>query len=346
MEGKKETEKIDLLAIFKEIMTGKKLFYKVLPITFIASIIIILGYPRYYSTDIKLAPELNNSSSNMGTLSSIASSFGFDLNDMQTSDAITPLLYPNLMEDNKFICGLFDIKVKSIDGKINTTYHDYLQKQQKPVFWLIPIGWIKKLFANNDAKSEGVINPYFLNRTEHSIADNIRNNVSIKIDKKTAIITISAEAQDPMICKTIADSIRDRLQEFIIDYRTSKARNDYEYYKQLAENAKHDYERSRKIYASFSDASTNIALKSIELKMEDMENDLQLKYNTYTTLNTQLQSAKAKVQERTPAFTVIKGAEVPVKPSGPKRMIFVISCVLISFAVTSIYILSKGSKPS
>ena len=54
-----------------------------------------------------------------------------------------------------------------------------------------------------------------------------------------------------------------------------------------------------------------------------------------------MQAAKAKVQERTPAFTVIKGANVPIKPSGPKRMIFVAFILLLTFAGTSIYILSK-----
>ena len=45
--------------------------------------------------------------------------------------------------------------------------------------------------------------------------------------------------------------------------------------------------------------------------MQDMENDMQLKFNTYNTLNTQLQAAKAKVQERTPAFAVLKAPDIP-----------------------------------
>jgi len=105
--------------------------------------------------------------------------------------------------------------------------------------------------------------------------------------------------------------------------------------------AKQDYEKARQRYGSMADANTNVALKSLELKLEDMENDLQLKYNAYTTVNTQMQASKAKVQERTPAFTVIKGASVPIKPAGPKRMIFVAFILLLTFAGTSIYILHR-----
>ena len=345
MEEKNKQEKIDLLTIFRKIVRRKRLFYKVLPITFIAASVFILGFPRDYTTDIKLAPELSSSPGSMGgTLSSLASSFGFDISDLQTTDAITPLLYPNLMEDNKFICSLFNIQVVSADKKINTTYHDYLQKKQKPILWLIPINWIKNLFVRNNAVGKTLTNPYQLNIDENEIAKAVRGSISIKVDKKTAIITIETKAQDPLICQTIADSVKEHLQDFIIDYRTNKARIDYEYYKKLTAEAKSDYEKARQKYASLSDASTHVTLKSVELKMEDMENDLQLRFNTYTTLNTQLQAAKARVQERTPAFTVIKGAEVPIKPSSPKRMFFVAACLLIAFVVTSIYILAKDAR--
>jgi uncharacterized protein involved in exopolysaccharide biosynthesis len=79
-------------------------------------------------------------------------------------------------------------------------------------------------------------------------------------------------------------------------------------------------------------------LESYRAKQSDLENDMQLKYNTYSALSTQLQQAKAKVQERTPAFTTIKGAAVPVKPSGPKRMLFVLGMLFLAFIGTIFYI--------
>jgi LPS O-antigen subunit length determinant protein (WzzB/FepE family) len=54
-----------------------------------------------------------------------------------------------------------------------------------------------------------------------------------------------------------------------------------------------------------------------------------------------MEAAKAKVQERTPVFTIIQGAAVPVKPAGPKRMIFVAFVLLLTFAGTSLYILRR-----
>ena len=340
MEEKKELKVIDIIDIVKKLWAKKKLFAKTLPIAFVLSYLFIWGFPRYYSTDIKLAPELGGTSMT-STLGSLASSFGFDLDNLQSNDAITPLLYPDLMEDNGFVTSLFNVQVKSKDGSIKTTYHNYLKKYQKPVIWSVPIDWVKNLFKKEEKGKTGIIDPYNLPKDEDDIAGSIRDKIKINFDKKTAVISISIKDQDALICKIIGDSVKERLQDFITEYRTSKARTDYEYYQKLTLEAKQDYEKARQRYGSMADANTKIALKSLELKLEDMENDLQLRFNAYTTLNTQMQAAKAKVQERTPAFTVIKGASVPIKPSEPKRMIFVAFMLLLTFAGTSLYILRK-----
>ena len=342
------TEIIDINKIVKTLWRERKLFYKTLPIVFVLSCIYILGVPRTYNTESKLAPEMENSMGS-STLGSLASSFGFNLAGMETSDAITPLLYPDLMEDNGFVTSLFKARVQDSEGVLDVTYYDYLRKYQKYPWFEIPFHWLKSLFpkSKDDKGASGSkFNPYYLSKDDDDIVKAIRQSVNISVDKKTGVITISTKAQDALVCKTLADSIKGQLQKFITEYRTNKARIDLEYYEQLTAKAKHDYEKARQLYASYSDANTDIILQSFRSKVEDLENDMQLKFNTYTVLNTQLQQAKAKVQERTPAFTVVKGAEVPIKPTGPKRMIFVTGMLMLAFFITSAYIMFKTSKHS
>lgn len=337
-ETKKNPEVIDLRVIAKKIWANKKLFYRVLPIVFVLSCIYIFSKPRYYTSDVKLAPEMENSSGG-GTLGSIAASFGFDISDIQTSDAITPMLYPDLMDDNAFVVSLLNIKVENQDGDIKATYHDYLKYYQKMAWWNYPVIWLKSLLPNKDDNvvNKGKYDPYYLSKNESSILDKARNDIGISIDKKTGVITIGVEAQDPLVSKTLADSIKDKLQIFITEYRTNKARIDYEYYKQLSAEAKQDYERLRQRYGAFVDGNVNIAMQSVRLKAEEMESEMEMKFNNYNTLNSQMLAAKAKIQERTPAFTVVKGAAVPVKPAGPKRMIFVALMLFFSTIVISLY---------
>ena len=338
MTNQSEKEIIDLRVIFRRVKERRKLFYKTIPVAFVLASALILCVPRYYDTEASLAPEMDNSMAG-GTLSSLASSFGFDISDMQTSDAISPLLYPDLMEDNGFVAGLFKIRVKSVDGEIDTDYFSYLSKYQKRPWWAYVTDWIVSLLPKTDDGGKRDFNPYHLTKLEHDVAEAIRDNVSLHVDKKTAVIYINVKAQDKLICKTVADSVRVSLQNYITDYRTRKARNDMEHYKKLVADAKEEYEKARRTYGSYADANTDVVLASFRSKQEDLENDMQLKYNAYTTLSTQLQAANAKLQERTPAFTLIKGAEVPLKPTGPKRMLFVIGMMFLTAIGTFIYIL-------
>ena len=341
MEEKKELEVIDLRVVFNKIWSRRKLFYKVLPITFVLSCAIILCVPRYYTSSLSLAPEIGNSSGMGGSLGSLASSFGLDFGAMETTDAINPMLYPDLMEDNGFVTGLFDIHVKSVDGEINCSYYEYLTKHQKRAFWTYAIGWVKRLLTTKDqgGKKGGKFDPYMLSKKQDDAAALIRSFVTISIDKKTAVITIETKAQDALICKTVADSVKERLQIFITNYRTNKSRIDEQYYKKLVDEAKADYEKARRLYASYADANMEVMLESYKATQADLENDMQLKYNTYTTLMTQYQAARAKVQERTPAFTLVKGAAVPIKPAGPKRMLFVIGMCILVTMITSLWLI-------
>lgn len=337
-----EAKKIDYKKVFQEIKLRRKLYAIIIPIVFVLSCLYIVCVPRVYAAEAVVVPEVESAGSSGGSaLSSLASTFGLDLSSMQSTDAITPLLYPELMDDNGFVSKLFHIMVTNKDHSISTDYYTYLKKHQEVAWWTACMGWIKgKLTSKKqDLATDGKFNPYNLSKDDSNIVEQIKESIKFTTDKKTGAITISAKAQDPYVCKILVDSVRQHLQVFITNYRTNKARNDVKYYQKLTAEAKAAYEKSRQLYGSYSDANMDVILESIHAKQNDLENDMQLKYNSYSTLSTQLQLAKAKVQERTPAFSLIKGAVVPLRPESPKRMIFVLMMTFFAFAGTTIYVL-------
>ena len=147
--------------------------------------------------------------------------------------------------------------------------------------------------------------------------------------------------QDPLICATMADSACSRLQNFITQYRTSKARADLEYYSKLTEDAKQEYRDAVKEYSDYCDSHKGMVLQSYISRRDELESDKDAKYNTLTALNAQIQTAKARIQEKTPAFTILQNASVPVKASSPKRMVFVFLMTMLAFFVSSFVALKK-----
>lgn len=346
MGKQQEYTVVDWRTVFKEIWKRRKLYFIIIPIVMILASLYIVSIPRTYTTDTEIIPETQGDlNSNTGALGSLASSFGFDMSNLESSDAITPMLYPDLLKDNGFIVSLFKIKINTQDGKLKTDYFTYISQYQKTAWWNKVLGGIRSKFTKKQVSSRKSLDPYDLPKKTDEVVKNIRSSLSIKIDKKTGSITISVTDQDPLVCKIIADSTRTRLENFITNYRTRKAKDDYAYYKKLTEEAHADYQKIRRLYGSYSDANEDVILQSVKSKQEDLENEMQLKYNAYTTLSTQMDAARAKVLAKTPAFTLIQGAAVPIKPESPKRMIFVLVWAFLAFVGSTIYILRDIIQP-
>lgn len=344
-EQKKDV--IDLTEVWKLLKTKKKVFFIVLPIVFVLSCLYIFPQPRYYRCSVKLAPEAT-SENVAGGLSSLASQFGVNLGGA-TQDAIYPLLYPDVVSSNEFVIGLLGINVKSVDGLVNTDYYNYMSKLQKKNPITAPVKKmmrsVTKLFASKDqpgppSKGAGM-SAFRMSKKDSELLDQIKANISCDVDKKTEVITIKVEDQDPLICATMADSVRDHLQTFITKYRTNKARVDVQHYEKLAKQSKREYEYCVREYSAYCDANQDVMLQSFISKRDELENEMQLKFNAYSAMRTQLEAMRAKLQEKTPAFTTIESATVPVKPAGPKRIIFIFGMCFLATFVTALWLARK-----
>lgn len=349
MEDNKQKETIDLREVVKTIYHKRRMFYWSLPIAFVLSCAWILPQPREYVTDVILAPERSGEIGG-GLISSVAASFGMNLGTMQSDDAIYPSLYPDLFETNGFMISLLDIQVESMDGSIKTDYYTYLTQFQEKNPLTYPVRYVKKVIRNltkekrKFAGEDGRINSFMLSEEQEMLLENMKNNITCDVDIKTEIIYITVQDQDPLICALIADSVCMRLQRFITDYRTSKARNDLLYYEKLTAEAKQEYDEAMSAYSEFCDANRRMVLQTSISKRDELENDMQMKLSVYTSMSNLLQGAKAKVQEKTPAFTVLQGASVPTKPNKPKRMLFVAGMMFLTFLGTIVYMFKTEIK--
>lgn len=336
-----------LISAAKILLAHKKIIIRNCVVAGVVFAALILCVPRYYKCEVALAPEFDNSSASLGSFSSIASSLGINLGGGMNSDAISPSLYPDLINSKEFLVSLFDVKITTDDGKLKTNYYDYINKHQKAAWWTVGIRAVKRFFKNifmsednNDQNKQIEIDPFRLNKKQYGVAEAISNKISCSVDPVNYIITISVKDQDPLVCASVADSVREHLQLFITRYRTGKARNDMEYYQDLMNKAKQDYDKAINAYSAYSDSHKNIIMQSYISQRDELENDMRVKFNIYTALQQQVEQAKARVQERTPAFTTLKCASVPIKPDGPKRVIYTLLIIVFTFFTTAFYLLS------
>ena len=138
-----------------------------------------------------------------------------------------------------------------------------------------------------------------------------------------------------------ADSVKQALQNFITEYRTKKAKDELVHYRQMRDSAQQQYTRAQQAYSQFVDTHQDLVLMSYKSQEEMLENELQNAYTLLTQMKQQCVLAEGKLTERTPAFTTIQNATVPLQPAGPKRTIFVLAMLMLCVLVTSGVILVR-----
>lgn len=339
----------DIKVVFKfvRMLWGeRKLYCKVCGCAIVAALVIAFSIPKKYTAEVTLAPEIAGEG-DMGGLSSLASMAGISLGGaLGNNDAIGPDLYPMVIHSKDYLIRLFDIPVsiEKGDSVFTTTYYDYLLNHQKIAWWGYPmkgIGLLMKAIlpakakgGNGDSES-GERNYMFLSEDERTAIARMQSNIVCSVDKKTGIITLSSIAQDPVVAAVLVDSARMALNQFIIEYRTNKAWQDYHYMYKLYEQAKADYTKAQTAFADFADSNLNLTSMRAQAKHDDLQNEVQLAYSVYNQMANQLQLVRAKIQENTPVYTVIDSATVPERASSPKKMLLMIAFVFLAFVGTT-----------
>ncbi len=338
--NKDNTKEFDIIGLFKIVIKDTKTLMIFLLSFTIMGVIVALNTPRKFTTNVILAPEFGSTSELSDNLSDLASMVGVDLSNKGGNiDAIYPQIYPDIFASTDFIIKLFDTPISTSNNK-EKTYYAHLTQDIKIPFWNIPTIWLKKYFTKEQRITKNhQLNPFHLTTSENDIADLIRSNIACTIDKKTNVITISVTDLDPKVSALMADTLCNRLQNYITIYRTKKVRNNLIQTEKLYKDAKKRYEDIRGEYNKFSDANIDITLPSLKSKQEDLENEMQLRYNTFTQTSQQIQAAQVKLQEKTPVFSIIQNASIPVKPSGTPRSYIVIVYIFIGFIIDTFWVL-------
>lgn len=323
----------------QDIKKHRLTMYKMLTVTFVLSAIYALSLPNYYTCKVMLAPEISNSKGS-SSLAGLASTFGISLGGGGNGvDALTPTLYPELMNSVAFRASLFPVTITYEGEKM--TYFYYLKNNQKAPWWSMAISGIKSIFAAPEPVEGQRINPFQLTEDQSAVAEQMSEKVVCDVDAMTMAITINVTDQDPVVAATMADSVQRRLQNFITHYRTRKARVDLEHTRKQYIETKAKYEAARKRYAAYADANQKVFLERVRSQQADLENELQIQTRVYSNVAAQLQLAEAKVQEETPAFTTLQPASVPLKKKGPKRSRICLLALFVAFVGTSIYAIHK-----
>lgn len=288
---------------------------------------LIIGFsiPKTYKASVTLAPETEQK---MGSaVGSIASMMGVSLDN--SVDAISVDMFPDVVKTTPFIYGLFDLPVEfERKGEvINTTLLDYMLEYQKSAWWdyiiqapFKALGWVVSIGKEKESDElPAVLDPQNLPKKVRGVVKYFRENVSVVVDKKTGKTDISAEMQDPLVVATVVEAVMEDLKSYMSNYRTSKVRQDVENMTMIYEQRKADYYEAQHAYAKFVDSNRNIALLSAEAESQRLQQEMNLAYQVYSQVATQLEAARIKEQEAKPVFAILEPVAIPNQKAAPSK---------------------------
>lgn len=333
-----EEQEIDLLELAGKVWAERRLVLKWCGVAVVVALIVGFSIPKEYTTTVMLAPEVEGGSRSLGGLSALAGMAGINMNAGESSDALYPELYPDIVSSVGFTTELFPVFVEDEEGELKTTLYNYLKEEQRSPWWSailsFPfkcIGWITSLFRDEEEENVGQgIDPFRLTEDETDVVKMLNERISVSVDKKTSVITLSVTMQDPLISATMTDTVMQKLQNYITEYRTNKARHDLDFTQKLYDEAQKKYYVAQQAYADYVDMNQNISLRSVQTRQERLQNEMNLAYNLYNQTAQQLQLAKAKVQENTPVYTIVQAATVPLKASKPSKLMLLVGFVFLA----------------
>lgn len=348
----KQEDTINWIEILQRIWQGRKTLFLSILIFLVLGVLYVILSPKTYKSEITLVVETNNSGSALsGLLSQFGGLSGISL-DKKEKEALSPELYPDVVKSSPFLLEIMNKKVVESKYDSTITVAEYIERHTHSspggILFSYTIGlpgkikkWMSRNekgssfeinypLSNNDSTADTSFYPIKLTQKQSEIADALSGCINTENDfKKTNKFIISVEMQDPFVVAQVTSYVVKNLTKTIIEYRTKKAKKDFEFINARTIEAEANYQEKQQALANFKDKNKNVILLSVHSQEERLQAEYDLSYNLYNILSEQLEQAKIKVEEETPVFNVVNPAQVPLEKNSPKTTLILFVMIFL-----------------
>ena len=326
MNDNKDDE-IDLIALLKTVFVARRFVITITVMFSVLGIVLALVSPVRYTATSMFMPQLSErqSSSSLGGLASLA---GVNLSAIMGGQPqeIAPSLYPQIAESSPYRMALLETPV----GESQISFRDYILGQDRGVSIIAlikkyTIGLPSLLFSSNNTEPTPQTNTLFdISEEDRGLFEVINQVLSVKVDDKEGLVSISVEFSDRKIAAQLAQAATDLLQTKIIAFKSQSARNNLQFVQSQFDAKRQEFEQIQDSIAMFKDQNLNITSSLYQNQLTRLESQFTVTSSVFQELAGQVEQAKIQVNKDTPIFMIIEPVSVPLKRSKPKRTTMVV----------------------
>lgn len=340
-----DEQEIDIMELIGKLWKKRAMIIKWCVAGAVIGLIAGFSIPKTYTAGVTFAPETQQRTSS--SVSSIASMMGVNLNN--SVDAISVDMFPDVVHSTPFVVELFDLPVtfERKDSVITTSLVEYMKEYQRSPWWSYVIkapfkalGWVMSLGKEKEDEAvSGPLDPTNLPKKERGVVKFFAENIMVNVDKKTGKTSMSLELQDPLVVATVMEAVTENLKTYMSDYRTSKARQDIDNLEVICDQRKADYYKAQQAYADFVDSNKNVIRQSASAERERLQQEMNLAYQVYSQVATQLEGARVQAEQAKPVFAIINPVTVPIKKTAPSKAKMLVIFAFIAGCCAAVWVL-------
>lgn len=345
-----QEDEIDLVELAKIIWSKRKFIAKVTCMLVLIGLIIAFTSKVEYETTCKLLPESQESSMpDLGGLGGLAGLAGVDLSSFGGGGGVlTPEIYPEIVQSTPFLVKLINEKIRF--ERLDTTMSSLIYLKELDKSSLIVLigeytiglpGKIKSLFSKDEDVTEKNEVYLRLSKEDWGIFEDFSDRLSVDVDSETGIINISVEFIDPIATTMLTDLMVKHLTEEVSNYKLEKTALNLDFVRERFTEAKQVYQEKQKEVARFVTRNRNITNPLVETEHKRLQNEMNIAFEVYKGLASQLEQARIKVKEDTPIFTVLEPVKIPVERSSPNRKLVILTSIFLGIFVSIVFIILR-----
>ena len=282
---------------------------------FLLSCVFILNYTlqdRIYISDIKLAHNSEDGSSNSSGLSKFVSSFsGGSVGSIGSSTTNFDMI-PEVVYSRSFLNKILE-KDFYYEGEKKTLYSIYSKKKssENPNIPLLKLDGRKEL----------------------------SKNISVSKNLNNPVISISISANDKQLSFDIATAVLEQLKKDLTSFQLERIEKELSIIKSQVQLSSMELSGLEENLKDFRVNNSNI-IQSPVLRMEESRKlrDILAVSNAYTSLKVELELTKIKYLEEVDVLQVIDAPNLPLRKSGPRLRYMLVGLIMTFSFIAFLYV--------
>lgn len=315
-------------------------------------VVALLMQPEFRSTS-RLVPYRSSSVAPAG-LSGLAGLAGVRFSGLGLDQTVTPELFPEVVRSLDFRIELAEERIQVPSLRRDMKVVDYLRFLADSTWrgrvygytigmsgrLLSAIGAIDPAMGSTALKQGD--GPKVLSAEHVNRLTELNNRIRIAYDKKTSLITITADMPDATAAAQTASLVSSRLRSTVIKYETSKATEQLAFLQRQVSRSKERYWRAEEELARFLDSNRVLLSATSIVKRTRLEREVTLSFEVLSEVTRQLEQVALKVNQDTPAFAVLEQPIVEPRRNSPKRTVLVLAGLAMGLLIASAAVLFRS----